>query len=277
MPTRPAVLGALIAFTTLASPALAGKKDKVDPDHQNHFKEAEGVSGDVRVALSDIVATDAEAKMKVRFHNGTADWLLVKTDESRFNIAGRDREPTRARMLLVEPKSDGTRIVATTGSGLHQDTMAYVPNGLYRVPKDAPTRPAADFQLPLTSPDVEAGSFNCTVPGKIKKETDETKVKFKCRYEGDAIGIVDPKQIQIRLEDGQVFANDDRQMDPEIVLPGDEFKFDAVFHVSAKITDMQFATMHIVFNDTFKEGQPEAVPFDPIPIVLDPGMTAAQN
>lgn len=266
----------LAGLVTLGLPAHAGK-DKVDPDHQNHFKDAEGVSGDFRVSLTDIVATDAEAKMKVRFHNGTADWLLVKPDESRFNIGGKDREPTRGRTLLVDPKGEGTRIVATKGSGLHQDTMAYVPNGLYRVPKDAPTRPAADFQLPLSQSSVEAGAFNCAVPKKIKKETDETAVKFQCRYEGNGIGIVDPKQIQIRLEDGQVFANDDRKMDPKIVLPGDEFKFGAAFHVSAKITDMQFATMHIVFNDTFREGVPEAIAFDPVSIVLDPGMTAAQN
>ncbi len=274
---RTPTLAAIATLALLATPALAGKKDKVDPDHQNHFKDAEGVSGDFRVSITDALATDAEAKMKVRFHNGTADWLLVKTDESRFNIAGKDREPTRARMLLVDPKSDGARIVATTGSGLHQDTIAFVPTGLYRIPKDAPTRPAPDFQLPLSQSDVEAGGFNCAVPKKIKQETDETHVKFKCRYEGEGIGIVDPKQIQIRLEDGQKFANDDRKMDPQIVLPGDEFKFDAVFHVSAKIVDMQFATMHIVFNDTFREGQPEAIAFDPVVLELDAGMTAAQN
>ena len=260
--------------------AFAGKKDKVDPDHANHYRAVAPTGEDVKIGIEDAWARDAQAKMKVTVVNDSADYVLFKAAETALDFAGQTFTPKaglRGKFLIVQPKDRGSRVLTADGIGMHQPSMTFVPNGVYLVPKNAPPQKADDLQVPLDRSSVKAGNFSCAVPGKIKQETDETAIRFKCRYEGEGIGIVDPASLQIRLEDGQKFVNDDRGMKPKIVQPGDEFKFDAVFHISARIIDMQFATMHIVFNETFREGQTRKVELKPMVLELDPGMTAAKN
>ncbi|MCB9677255.1 MAG: hypothetical protein H6737_19205 [Alphaproteobacteria bacterium] len=278
--TRSIVLVGLL----LPGLAFAGKKDKapkVDPDHANHFKNVEPAGDDVKFGVEDAWARDAEAKMKVLVQNDSADYVLVKTEEFRFEVGGNEYAPKtgmlQGKNLVVDPKSHGNRVLNAEGTGMHQESLTVKIAGAFLVPKNAPVQAAPDFRLPLEMNDFKAGNFSCAVPKKIKQETDETAVRFECRYEGSAIGIVDPKQIQVRLEDGQAFANDDKKMDPQVVLPGEEFKFDAIFHVSAKVVDMQFANMHVVFNETFREGEPRALEVPPIALALDPALTAAKN
>ncbi|MEZ4317478.1 MAG: hypothetical protein R3F61_08235 [Myxococcota bacterium] len=278
--TRAIVLLGLV----LPGLALAGKKDKepaVDPAHANHYKPVAPAGDDVKFGAEDAWARDAEAKAKLTIVNDSADFVMFKVEESRFVLGGTEMVPKtgvlRGNVIVVDPKSSANTVMAVTGAGLHHDSMQINVTGAYLVPKNAPVQKAPDFRLPLESSDLKAGNFSCAVPKKIKQETDETAVRFKCRYEGSGVGLVDAKQIQVRLEDGQLFANDDRNMKPQIVLPGDELNVDATFHVSAKVVDMQFATMYLVFNETFREGEPRAIEAAPLKLELDPAMTAAKN
>ncbi|MBU0766131.1 MAG: hypothetical protein KJ607_15010, partial [Bacteroidetes bacterium] len=76
---------------------------------------------------------------------------------------------------------------------------------------------------------------------------------------------------------GQEFANDDKKADMELMEKGEIVKFTVVFHVPGKITDMQFATMHIVWKETFIESTPKAMKTQTVNFELDPGLTDAKN
>lgn len=267
--------------------AYGGKKDKapktpaVDADHANHFRDVPPTGAEIKVGVTDAWARDAEAKAKVIVENGTSDYLVFDVGEMRVKLGAGEYVPNtglRGDFAVVKPRGSANRVLTLTGSGMHVDAATVVPSGIQRVAADAPTHLAEDFKLPLEKPGVKAGPYDCVVPdGKIKKETDELIVRFKCRYDGAGLGLVNPTSVQIRTEDGQLFANEDRDLDPKIVRQGDEFKFDVAARISAKIVDMQFATLHLVWNDTFREGQPVPVEVPPIELALDPGLTASKN
>jgi hypothetical protein len=258
------------------------KKEKApDPEHANHFLEVLPVGGDVKVGVSDAWARDAEAKLKVVVQNDTADFVVFDVNDMRVRLGGGEFMPgtgLRGAFAVVEPRTSANRVLSVTGSGMHAESGEVVVAGVARVAAEAPTVLAEDLKLPLEKPGVKAGPFDCVVPeGKIKKETDETIVRFKCRYEGTGLGLVKPAMVQIRTEDGQLFANEVRDLDPRVVRPGEEFKFDVVAHISAKVVDMQFAPLFLVWNDTFRDGQPTPVDVAPIGLVFDPAMTGAKN
>lgn len=264
--------------------AVAGKKDKkskkekVNTEIVNYFETVAPVGDDITVGLEDAIGGPEEAKLKVRLLNGTRDWLIYRAGESRFDFGDGELTPTRAKMAFIPPKSAKARVIAVKGTGFQKPSFTFMPNGIYKVP-DASVSPfkVNDLQLPLEVSTFESGPFDCDIPGKVKQQTDETKFRVVCTYKGEEIGLVDPSKIQVRIEDGQLFANDDRKTDPMIVTEGDEFKFDVAFHVSGKIVDMQFAKLHVVFNDTFQGGKTEPVPFSPIELTIDQALTNEKN
>jgi hypothetical protein len=134
---------------------------------------------------------------------------------------------------------------------------------------------APDFMLPASVNQFTVGDFTIELVN-ISKKTQETAVKFKVTYTGNGMGLVDPKNLGVKLESGQVFANDKR--DKGIVLAkGESDTFTALFHIEGRIADMQFANMQIVWNDTFKNAELKKIDGTTLNLVLDPGMTAGKN
>lgn len=109
----------------------------------------------------------------------------------------------------------------------------------------------------------------------ISKKTQETAVKFKVTYTGEGMGIVDPKNLSVKIESGHFFANDKR--DKTIVLAkGESDTFIALFHIEGRIADMQFANMEIVWNNTLKNAELRKLDGIVLNLMLDQGMTAGK-
>lgn len=267
--------------------AFAGKKDKpakvkkLPAEYAKHFADVAPAGGDVKYGVSDAWARDAQAKVKLTIENGTPDFLVMNTNTVRVSFGAAEFTPDtglKGEFVVVDPKGSASRVLKIDGSGMQTDAATVSVPAVSRVPADSPVIAAPDFRLPLELPSFEAGPVRCQVPdGKLKKETDETLVKFKCQYTGDGVVLVDWGRAQIRLEDGQLFANEDRPSGVKVFQAGEDFGFLTGFKVDAKITDMQFATMHIQWNDTFREGALN--PIDPakIALTLDPALTAEKN
>ena len=70
-----------------------------------------------------------------------------------------------------------------------------------------------------------------------------------------------------------MYANDDKKSNVEILQKGDKAKFNAVFHIEGRIVDMQFAKMHIQWNDTFTETEMEEVEAPTIEFEMSEALT----
>lgn len=255
-----------------------------DPKHENHYEVTSVKSEQVSIEFVDAESQQAFVHMKLKIKNKTNDFILYKSNESIFKFPdGKELNPTYGGMFqgmktIIDPLDNDNKVlkVSDKGYNYHVDHFTFISNGFYLVPVNGKVQEAADYQLPPSANSFKAGNFTCDLD-KMKKETKETSVSFKCKYTGQDIGILDASKLAVKTKDGMEYANDNRKEKMVIMMPGDEEKITAVFHIPGKITDMQFATMFIIWKNTFSESKPKAMKIPNTELKLDPGLTEAKN
>ena len=235
------------------------------------FQYIEGNSLD---KLKNVTIAD---EFKLKITNTSTDFILYKPQESTFIIEGKEYIPEDKKAVLIQPLDNASKTIDAKGNGsnLHVNAFSFNLNGLYNViPTNVPVN-APNFILPPSTNQFTAGDFTVEMVN-ISKKTQETTVKFKVTYTGEGMGIVDPKNLSVKIESGQIFANDKR--DKTIVLAKRESDtFIALFHIEGKIADMQFANMEIIWNNTFKNAELRKLDGIVLNLMLDLGMTAGKN
>lgn len=236
----------LLLFSFLFSASIwAGNEEKF-------YKEATQETEQYKVELSDIVAEGTFSKMKVTVTNKTNHYLYFDATKCTF-VLGEDTYHPDERLLKIKPNDSRSRVLNVSGSsGFNPDAFQLKIDGISFISLEGKKIEAKDFQLPVSRNDFEAGPFEIELD-KLKKKTDNTTARFKVTYKGDHYGILDPDQLGVRIEDGKEFANENRGNEPIILQKGDDEKITAEFTIEAKIIDMQFATMWIIWRDTFRE------------------------
>ncbi|MCP4868222.1 MAG: hypothetical protein GY898_05840 [Proteobacteria bacterium] len=260
------------ALTLLPTLAFAGG------DHENHMQEVE--EGDFRIDFSDQHCQEEFVMVKASIRNDGSDYLIVRKEEAVFEVADKkvqpyDGEKKKPRIIKLRSKKNHTYKVKAD-SGYHVDEFTLQLGGYYTAAAEGEPLEAPDFQLPASRNDFKAGPFSCKLTG-LKQETKETAASFSCTYNGESVGFIDSALLGVRIEGGQEFANDDRKASKKLMEPGSKHSFKAVFHIEYKITDMQFATMNIVWRDTFSESKLEEVDMGEVDFELDEAKTAEKN
>ncbi|MCB9763007.1 MAG: hypothetical protein H6739_24620 [Alphaproteobacteria bacterium] len=271
-----------LALLLCALPALAIAQDGVDPKHENHFRDVPPIETDaLTLSISDAHAQRPFAKFKAQITNNTADFLLYYVNETVFHFEHGDFKPNngdaKRKPVIIGPKDSKNPTVGVDGEdGFHREKFSVDFSGFYRVSAEGTVHEAPNFKLPAATNSFEAGPYRCSL-SKVKQETKETYAKFKCTYTGDKVGLVTPRNLTVKTESGQTFANDDRKGDTELLFPGDDLSFSAIFHVPASVVDMQFANLEVVWTDTFREAEAVALEVPSQAFELDPGKTAGKN
>jgi len=219
---------------------------------------------DYTLDVKNAVAQADHCKLGMKIVNNTNDFLLFKSKESSFKYSFGEKHPT-VKPIYIKPNGSKTRTLQVGGSEQYlQQRFSVEMSGIYRIPVDGMITEAPDFKLPASTNSFTVGNFK-VVLRKYDASTREAKAIFECTYIGDAVGLVNPANLSVRAtakktEEELMYANDSKNSDPQILNKGDKIKFDATFHIEGRIVDMQFATMFIVWNDTFMET--EEIPLD---------------
>ncbi len=260
-------------FLALVLSASAG-------DHTNWFKPTSLSNDSAALVTDDAWARDEVAKVKVSVENKTGEYLVYDMSQSVGTFGDQQIHPEGGLLkgtLVLDAKDSGSRVLEFQGAGLHVDGFDVDFKGL-RVGTGTTNVDAPEFVLPEAANSFEAGDFSCALAG-VKKKTQETLADFKCTYEGDGLGLITANRAAVRVDgvEGQEFANDNKKAKTKTLLPGESVKISLLFHVPAKISDMQFATMYIVWGDTFQSVALQDVDMGSISVALDAGVTAAKN
>ena len=111
----------------------------------------------------------------------------------------------------------------------------------------------------------------------MTQETDLTKVKFSCSYNGEHVGFIDPTRVALRIPSGQEFANTNNAAKRKMLQPGDKVVVVVSYVVERRVVDMQFATMFLDFRDAFAEAQVVPMEVGSIDLAYDLAKTVDQN
>lgn len=255
----------LLASALMIGPAaIAQKEVKYEKMYyKNITKETDNFS----ISVDNAVSTAGETKFKMKITNKTADFLIYKPEESKFIVNGKEMQ-AKEKMLIIRPNSSDFRVINLKGDKLNSvKNYSFVVDGVYLVSPNGQTVQAPDFKLPASVNEFKAGDFKCTM-SKLYKETDQTDVKFKCTYNGQKIGFVDPSKVAAKMPDGSDYAAVKQgggllsgPAGPIMFMKGDEENFNVKWDrmEGGKKMDMQKVEMIVMWRDAFTESEPRKV------------------
>ncbi|CAN5504809.1 hypothetical protein BH11BAC1_BH11BAC1_01370 [soil metagenome] len=266
---------ALSLVVLIAATAFGQKKKKYE---KVFYSEVTKDMGPVTIVISNGVATDAYIKYKFTVKNNTADFILLKADEIVFKANGKEIRNTE-KDLLIGPNDDDYRTIDMKGADLQVESFSLEVKGISRIPAKAKSEDAENFKLPVAKNEFDAGPFHI-LQLKNEKKTDLVAVKFSTTYNGSKIGIVNPGQASLLTPKGTEFANmgSKGQRKPFLLKKGQEDNFTLYWKdIPVSNGDMQFANVEVIWNDTYVEANPEAIPAATIDVAMDLALTDGKN
>jgi len=209
------------------------------------------------IIIKNVVAQNDHCKFGLKLTNNTNDYLVYIPKESTFNYSFGDKHPSQKEFMIQPNGSKSKTLKVDGGDQFLQKSFKVNFDGLYKIPVDGKVAEVSDFKLPASTNSFTSGNFKVSLK-KYDASTREAKAIFECTYLGDDVALVSPAQLSVtatrkKSDELVTYANDYKKSDAVLLRKGDKTKITAVFHIPGKIVDMQFATMHIVWNDTFME------------------------
>lgn len=257
-----------------------GKKDPKDnPKYTHYYSDVDDALETKQVVMefTNGVSRVDMCKFKTKFTNNTNDFLLINPSEFTVTTDGIAHNPKEKEFMLDPNEKKSKTIDVKGGEGLRAESIEVEPEGFARISADGTPVKMPEFQLPASVNNIESGNFSINLK-QLKQETKETWARFEVTYNGDDYGIVDPSRISVTIESGQQFANDNRKSKTIMLEKGDKKTISAIFHIPAKVVDMQFATLMVQWGDAMMKTKAE--PFtidDSVTFELDQTLTDEKN
>ena len=229
---------------------------------------------DFDIKIENVVSSNAETKFKLKITNKTKDFFIYKPNESKLIIDGKEYQPNEKEML-IEPYESNFRVINIKGTGFNAiKTYSVEIDGIYKFIANESNIKAADFKLPPSQNDFEAGNYTCTMVN-LSKESGGTYVKFDCRYNGDKMGLISVNKPSVLMPDGNLYATA-KTKDKYILFKKGEsksigLKWDRMEGGSKM--DMQKVEMMIKWNETFSESNVSKVKGEKTEISWDEELT----
>ena len=271
------LLAVLCCIISTANAQLA----PTDPKHENHYNVAPFENDEIKIDFKNAHSQQDFTLVELNITNKTSDYIYVKGAESKFIYDHGTYQPKGTMLskinFTIDPLKTESKTFKVTGDNrFHVDKLKLELNGFYKVSAKGNPVKVDNFQLPASKNSFTAGECNCTLE-KSKQTTKQTDAEFKCVYMGKKVVFVDPTKLSVKLKDGQEFANNNHKDKMEVLMPGDDIKFTAVFNIPGKIADMQFSVLNINWNDTFSESEMVPVKAATVDFVFDEGVTLLKN
>ena len=236
---------------------------------------------DYTLEVKNPVAQADHCKMALKIANTSNDFILYKSLETTFNYSFGTPHPDN-KPILVKPNDSKTRTLTVNGGDKFlQKTFTVEVGGVYKIPVDGTTTEVPNFQLPASTNSVTSGNFKIELK-KYSASTKEAKAEFEVTYLGNEVALVNPANLSVKAkrnksEEEVTYANDDKKGEAEILRKGEKVTVTAVFHIPGKIVDMQFAVMHILWNNTFVETSEVLLPVQTFTFEMDEALTTEKK
>ena len=273
------LMAAFAISVTSSAYAQKGKDKKDDPKYTNYFSDLEEAMETKVVVMefTNAVSRMDMLKFKTKFTNSTNDFLLIDPSKFTVEVNGEEHHPNEKAFILDPNDKNSKTIDLKDGENLRADEFEVTIAGVSRISLDGTPSKMEQFQLPASQNVMSAGNFEVNLKN-LKQETKETWARFDIKYKGEGYAIIDPSRISVKTEGGDQYANDDSKSKSILLEKGDSKTVSAIFHIPAKVVDMQFAKLFVQWGDCMIETK--AVPFDideSVTFELDAELTAEKN
>ncbi|MBL1279691.1 MAG: hypothetical protein COA33_005440 [Fluviicola sp.] len=262
--------------------SLSAFSQKTDSYEKIYYTNPEiPITEVVEVKTKNIVAQEDVCKMALSIKNLTSDFLMFVPQESKFIYPEGEKKPV-SREYFIEPNKAKTKTLEVNGGNeFLQESFSVELGNLFQIPIDGKSQKTPNFQLPASNNSFTVGDFKVKLL-KYNASTKEAKATFEVTYTGNDMAIINPANLSViatrkKSEETVTYANDNKKAKPVLLRSGNSTKIVAVFHIPGKIVDMQFATMNILWNNTFVETKPVLLPKVSFDVKMDIGLTEGKK
>lgn len=263
----------LIALSiTLALPVFAQKKP--GKGEKFFYKDATIETSDYKIYIVDAVAVPAYSKFKLKIFNKTNDFLIIKPSEMMLVANGKNIE-NKEKPFVVPPNDEGSKVIDFKGADMQFQNYDLIVKGIYKAAAKGKVIELANFELPPTKNEFEAGNFSCILK-KHDANTDRSISKFECKYNGDDVGIISPYKTACVMPNGKENANAKREM-PSLLEKGGSETFVLQYNEIAGAGDLQKKSIAIKWNEAFQESKLKTLSGSDIKIEYDSVKSTEKN
>lgn len=269
----------MMALLAASFSGTAFAQKKGDDKYTHYYKDVEEAleSKKVTVELTNGVSRKDFLKFKAKYTNNTNDFIVVDPSKTKVTLGAVDVYPSEKTFILDPNDKNSKTIDLKEGADFMVESFDVAPEGFALISVDGTPVNMPEFQLPASTNNIEAGNFEVNLK-RVSQETKETWAVFSIKYKGDDYAIIDPSRISIKTEAGEQYANEFRKSKTILLEKGDSKNVDAVFHIPAKVVDMQFAKLFIQWGDCMVETKAEPFELDEsATFELDEALTAEKN
>ncbi|NOZ36301.1 MAG: hypothetical protein GXO80_13515 [Chlorobi bacterium] len=267
-----------ITFFTLLLVSFSVFAQKSSKMTNFYYDATFGEQFGVKLIAKNIISKTDFVKLGLEINNQTKNYILFLKDKCKFvvNQNSYSLKTVKKGRILKPGKTEIFTVKSEKQTNYLTNDIDFRPGGIYTFPAKGVTVETEPFHLPPDKNKISGAAFKINML-KLKKQTDETAVKFKCTYTGDKIGIIIPSNCVLRTENGKEWATVKSKEKIKILQKGESVSFTVNFEIPGKITDMQFADMDIVWKDTFSESDLTELNFDIQHINIDENTTKEKN
>jgi len=270
---------AVMAIATLTT-ANAQKETKYA---KLYYKDIKLETNEVTITVDNAVSTEGETKFKLKITNKTNDFLILKPEECKFMIEGKEMKPTE-KWKIIEPNGDNFVTVNLKGAYNGTKNYSFLLDGLYKVPAAQKGIATPDYKLPVSKNEFKTGDYTVKL-NKLYKESDATNLKLDITYNGDKMGIVFPERAGVVMPNGNEYASvkasgllaksgpvlfTKKGQTESVTLNWDRME-------GGKTMDMQKVDMMVKFNDMFTEAGLEKLKAETLNFEFDQATSDAKG
>ncbi|MFT4679869.1 MAG: hypothetical protein ACI84C_000873 [Flavobacteriales bacterium] len=271
----------LLAGLMISATTMDAQTPETDPKFEVRYGAVDAVeTEEFDISFSEMHCQMEFALVKITIMNHTDDWLYFDPSKVTFTASGSDYV-AKGRVWRVDPNKSKSKTVKVAGEGNYKsDTYAVKIDGAVQLlPSTGIVSDPGPFKIPAASNSVKTDSYKVSLVD-IKKKTKETLVVFECTYIGKDIGLVfnnEPSMCPEGMED-KMYSTDNMKDKVKVLKPGKKTKVKMLYHIPAKVVDMQFADLLIHWNGTLVETKFEDIDFShTLDLKRDEALTKAKN
>lgn len=259
-----------------------------------YYKELTYETTDYRLLFTNIVATSAYVKYKMKIFNKTDDYIVVKPLEIIYigdTIAHSNEDLHKViwkgpykgtgietvhneRGFVVPPHQEEDKTLDYKGTKFRVVQFRVDVNGIYRVPVEGTIISMENFVLPPNKNEVIIGNMKLKLLSQ-RLETKESVAKFECSYDGESVLVVNQHRSSAITSNGTEVAISSRFKNPFTLEKGQKDIFTVAFEKLPDSGDM--LELKIKWNDTFRESKISKINVSTINIQLNETLTKEKN
>ncbi len=167
------------------------------------FEDASVETPSGKITLTNAISEADLIKAKIKVANYTDKALVIKPTECSFSTPAGEVF-SKDRWMVIPPHQQEAKVIDIQGDNLKTDKTTFKVNGFY-ICKTEEINVAPDMQLPPQE-ELTIGNFKLELDS-YDKDGHEIMIKYKVRYMGDKIGLLNPQLATLRSATGAEFKN----------------------------------------------------------------------